>query len=407
VPIKPISAESHVVPRTVRGSLTLALGVAACLATPVLAADEETMGRALDALNPYASIGYGYDSNIFRYDDEVDPVPGGRSDQFAMFSAGFESNLQVSQQKFELSGEISHTLFNDHDDLDYTGGKAAAIWHWSAGTALAGDAGYRFRRSLRDFANQSNLDKRQDIRTEHQLLAGADVDLPGPWKTGVRAEFSDIAFSDSDTLDMQRTTFGADVGYVSAAGNAVGFDAEFVTADYDINPIANFDEYTVGPTLEYKLTTRTQLDAKIGYTSRDNESPTRADYDGITGRVTVSMADDGRNQLKAEAWRDLSNLGDEIAEYAVVNGVSIEPSWTLTDKLDLRIEASYENRDFQVDPLQSDRQDDVVTAGAFLDWEVTRNIKVSVGVDTERRSSNRALQDYDFNRFQVQVIGHL
>jgi len=103
----------------------------------------------------------------------------------------------------------------------------------------------------------------------------------------------------------------------------------------------------------------------------------------------------------------LSNLGDEIAEYAVVDGVSIEPIWYLTEKVNLRVEASYENRNFQVDPFKSDRQDDVGAAGAFVDWEIARNIKLSAGIDSERRSSTRALQDYDFNRFQIQVIGHL
>jgi len=394
-------------PRAIRGSLTLALSIAACLATPVRA-DDETATRLLDALNPYASIGYGYDSNVFRYDNDLETVPGGRSDQFVVLSAGFESNsLQVSQQKYDLSGEINHTLFNDHDDLDYTGGKFNAIWHWVAGQTLAGDLGYRFKRALRDFANQSSLDKTQDIRTEHQLLAAADIDLPGPWKTGVRGDVSDISFSENDTLDMRRTTLGANVDYVTTAGNVVGFDAEYVLGDYDINNVANFDEYTVGPTLQWKFTTRSQLEAKVGFTSRNNDSPTRADYDGITGRVTFTTAENGRYQLKAEAWRDLSNLGDEIAEYAVVDGVSIEPIWNLTEKVNLRIDASYENRDFQVDPLKSDRKDDVAAAGAFVDWEIGRNIKLSIGIDSERRSSTRALQDYDFNRFQIQVVGHL
>jgi len=394
-------------PRAIRGSLTLALGIAACLAAPARAADESAT-RFLDAMNPYASIGYGYDSNVFRYDKDLETVPGGRSDQFAVLSAGFESNtLQVSQQKYDFSGEISHTLFSDHSDLDYTGGKLNALWHWVAGQTLAGDLGYRFKRSLRDFANQSSLDKRQDIRTEHQLLAAADIDLPGPWKTGVRGDVSDIGFSDNDTLDMRRTTLGANVDYVTTAGNVLGFDAEYVLGDYDINNVANFDEYTVGPTLEWKFTSRSQLEAKVGFTSRNNDSPVRADYDGITGRVTFTTAENGRYQLKAAAWRDLSNLGDEIAEYAVVDGVSIEPIWYLTEKVNLRVEASYENRNFQVDPFKSDRQDDVGAAGAFVDWEIARNIKLSAGIDSERRSSTRALQDYDFNRFQIQVIGHL
>ena len=93
-------------------------------------------------MNPYASIGYGYDSNVFRYDKDLETVPGGRSDQFAVLSAGFESNtLQVSQQQYDFSGEISHTLFSDHSDLDYTGGKFNAIWHWVAGQTLAETSG--------------------------------------------------------------------------------------------------------------------------------------------------------------------------------------------------------------------------------------------------------------------------
>ena len=143
------------------------------------------------------------------------------------------------------------------------------IWHWSAGEATTGTLGYRYRRSLRDFANQTSLDKTEDIRTEHQLLASGDLDLPGAWKIGVRGDVADISFSNTETLDLQRTTLGASVGYVSGAGSVIGFDAEFVNGDYDSNPFSNFDEYTVGPTLEWQFTARTQLEAKIGYTSRD------------------------------------------------------------------------------------------------------------------------------------------
>ena len=119
------------------------------------------------------------------------------------------------------------------------------------------------------------------------------------------------------------------------------------------------------------------------------------------------LADNGRNTVRAEAYRDLSNLGDEVAEYAVVNGVSIEPSWTLTETVNLRVNASYETRDFRVDQLESDREDDVYTAGAFVDWDINRNIALSLGVDGQRRSSTRELQDFEFNRFQVQIVGSL
>src|SRR5215213_3567971 len=105
----PLRTPASVTPPAIRRSATLAVAIAACLVTPARAADE-TATRLLDALNPYASVGYGYDSNVFRYDDDIETVPGGRSDQFAVLSAGFESNtFQLSQQKYDFSGEVSHT----------------------------------------------------------------------------------------------------------------------------------------------------------------------------------------------------------------------------------------------------------------------------------------------------------
>ena len=67
----------------------------------------------------------------------------------------------------------------------------------------------------------------------------------------------------------------------------------------------------------------------------------------------------------------------------------------------------YENRDFPIDAPIADRQDDLYTAGASADWPFSRNVKLSVGVDLQQRSSTRDLQDYDYGNVRVQIIGSL
>jgi hypothetical protein len=375
-----------------RGTLAAAVALA-CFSVPTLAANgvqgDDQWVRTLDLLNPYASVAYAYDSNLFRVDDAV-PTAEGRSDQVATLSAGFDAEIRSGQQRYELGAMVNHNLFNTYDYLDYTGGKATAFWHWSVGDAATGSVGYQYKRTLRDFANQLAVQKTKDIRTEHKLAASGDIDLPGQWRLGLRADVADIGYSNTKTLDLLRTTAGAGLNYVSRSGNLIGFDAEFIKGDFDSNPNSDFDEYNIGPTLQWHLTPRTKVD-----------------YDDVTGRVALRMADDGRGKMTATLWRDISNLGDESADFAVVNGVKVEPSWKLPNGMDLRLNASYEKRDFQEELAGLVRKDDVYTGGVFLDWGVARNITLTFGVDAQRRSSTRPLQDFDFARVQLQVTGRI
>jgi hypothetical protein len=112
--------------------------------------------------------------------------------------------------------------------------------------------------------------------------------------------------------------------------------------------------------------------------------------------------------LTASLYRDLNNLADETADYAEVDGIRIAPTWTWKEGLiDLRLLAGYEERNFKSTEDFAERKDDVVMAGVFVDWNPRRSITVTLGVDSERRSSTRELQDYDFLRVQLGIVARL
>ena len=208
---------------------------------------------------------------------------------------------------------------------------------------------------------------------------------------------------------------GTSLKFVSGSGNTVGLDAELVQGDYDENPSADFDEYTVGPTVEWRLTERTAIEAMAGYSGRQYDDPERDDYDGATGRVVLRYNEGARTRFRAALYRELSNLGDEVAEFAIVDGLRFEPAWQLRENLDLRVVAAVERRDFKRDPdsdfdplpLAGHRRDDVYTTGGYLDWKLRRSLTLSIGADIQRRDSTRELRDYDFQRVEMRITGRL
>jgi hypothetical protein len=385
------------------------VGLAACFCLPAFAADEpeaDTWTRVVDIANPYVSVKYSYDSNLLRLDDDA-PLTVDRSDRYATLSAGFDSDIAVSQQLFELSGVLYRSMFDSHDELDYTGANAAAIWNWTTGGLVTGKAGYTFKRSLRSFANQLTLQRIKEIRTENRFLGSVEVDLPGNWRLGASGDLADISFSAGKSLALKRNTAGATIDYVSRAGNVLGLGAKLINGDYDANTTRDFDEYTVGPALQWQLTAKTRINANVGYTNHDVADPARLDHDDITGRVVVKIGDPKQSAVTAAAWREVSNLGDEIAEFALVQGISIEPFWQLSSRVGLHLHAGYEDRDFKGIGADAERQDDVFTGGALADWALSPKITLSLGVNAERRASTRVLQDYDFSEVQLQITGTL
>jgi hypothetical protein len=364
-------------------------------------------GPVEPGFHPYGSINLGYDSNIFRLDSDA-PDIGARDDQSVTFAAGINGNAQTGQQRFDLGAEVNHTLYDNHGDLDYTGGNIDAVWHFVAGDVATGDLGYHFDRTLRDFANQNRLDKVIDLRNENSVTGNGVFNLPGPLRLNLRAGFSDITFSQTDTLHVQRSTAGAGLDFVSSSGNLAGIDAGFLHGHYPNNSAADFDQYSVGPTFEWQASPRVKLDGQAAYTKRDNKDVLRKDYDGITAHVDMTVGQGDVTTMTASVYRDLSNLADETAEYAVVNGIRVAPTWTWKEGLiDLRLLAGYENRNFKVTDNSLAREDKVVMAGMFLDWNPRRWFTVTLGVDGEQRSSSRILQDYNFLRVQLGFVARM
>jgi len=363
-------------------------------------------------LNPYASLGVAHDSNLFRLPDPLPPGLGprdGLADQYATLAGGFSTDVDFSQQQLAIAGQIYHNSYNTYDELDYTGGNALAVWKWAAGNRLAGNLGYEYDRNLRSFVNRNAIsaETARDIRTENALFADADIEFIRDWRLNLRGNWADIEFSETSALDLERFTGGIAVNYLSRAKNILGLDAELTQGKYKKDSTRNFDELDIGPTFDWQFGGRTKIRGKIGYTWREYKDLSRIDYDDFTGRVALVWKNAGGVTVKTTIWRELSNLGDEIATFALVQGIGIEPSWKISTNVTLRLVGEYEDRDFDgEDPTLPqlglpDRTDTLYSGIIAVDWQILKPLGLSVGYDLQKRNSNREFRDFNARVIQA------
>jgi hypothetical protein len=149
----------------------------------------------------------------------------------------------------------------------------------------------------------------------------------------------------------------------------------------------------------------------VRYAHRDEDDPALSDYSGLTGRVTGHWRSATQDTVTASVWHEVSTLGDEIANYALVTGISVRPTVSIGRRVFVRLGLGYEYRDFQREterptlPLPDIplRDDKVLTAAVGVEWSMSERVKLLFDYDTQYRDSNRFAQDYDYHRVQMGV----
>ena len=330
---------------------------------------------------------------------------GSKSDLYYTVEAGFDTEFALSRQRFLIGGRINRYEFARFDQFDYTGGDAHANWHWVFGNLWEGEVGYTFSRKLRNFINQ-NVPIR-DVGEWNNVFASANRWLTTRWRLGAQANWKDISFSSTDRLKKTVVGFGANLDYISRKGNSLGIDAAYALTRFDIGNDRNFYDVSIGPSADWHLTKKTRLKANVGFKARIHDVLSERDFDGIVGRIKAIWKATAKTTLRATAWRDISQLGDEIANFAVIDGVSLDITWNIAAKTSLRSLASFERRNFQgnvigdISPTLVDRVDKLTSVGVWLDWNARRNILFSLGFSAGNRDSTRVLRQYDFQYLQA------
>ena len=394
--------------RPLKSTETLALLIVlGMMSSPSRAEDNE------DTFTPYVRGLYGYDSNLFRLqnDQEANAVLGttDTSESYYTLAAGMDVNLRVSRQVVRAHAEYNQTWFSQYKLLDYDGRDAYLKWDWLVGSVARGDVGIAETLTQASYTNVkkpvSNL-----IRTRQRFFHAA-IKLDNPWlvKFGAERVDTDNNASTQQALDATVDTVSAGVQYTSSKGSTVELISQRSDGQYPnrqlvgLAPIDNdYLQWDNGVAVAWAPSGKTQVSGRLNYTQRNYAEVPQRDFSGLTGLLAMDWLVTGKTTLRASLHRDIGALENDTASYTLNQGIAFGADWKPTAKLVFNAQLRHDDISYAGDPgfilsTAPAREDRLTTVQAGMQYSVLSNTMLGLVLKRGVRDSSEAFSSYGYN----------
>lgn len=388
-----------------------------CALAPQASADQN------DTFNPYTSISYGYDSNLFRLanDSEALGVLGttDTAERYRVLAAGINVDWRISRQTIRARAELSRTNYETYQVLDYDGRDLLLQWSWAVGSKASGDVGVSETRTLGSFSELQQVVN--NIRTQRRQFANGAVKLDNRWQIKAAAARTELLNSSNaasqSSLDFSEDSLNLGVQYQTPKATLVELGSRFSNGTYPnrqivgLTPVDNsYKQVEPGVGVTWLPTGKTRLQARLGYTRRTYDDVPQRNFSGATGRLSGDWYVSGKTAFNLAVYREIGAYEDTTASYTLNHGVALSGSWLPSAKTTLTLRAIHDQRSFDGDPdfiVSTDpvRQDKVNSLQASINYAVLRKVAVGLTLQAGERTSNRALQEYRYYSGMVNLRG--
>ncbi|MBC2729374.1 XrtB/PEP-CTERM-associated polysaccharide biosynthesis outer membrane protein EpsL [Thiobacillus sp.] len=396
------------------------------IASPACAADTTDQGPD-GAFMPFVRALYGYDSNLFRLqnDQEARAVlrTSNTAESYLMLGAGMDANLKMSRQAIQAHVELNQTRFNTYGQLDNDGHDASLKWAWKIGSRATGDISVADTLRQASYANVKEPVKNQ-IRTRRGGLNGA-IQLTHPWQVQFGMESVRTSNDAAAQLPQDATVDALKAGlqYRSDKGSTVGWVSRRSEGRYPnrqlIGVVAvdnDYRQWDNGVAAVWKLSEKTSMTGKLNFTQRAYADVPQRDFSGLTGLLSLGWSATNRTTLSASTYRDIdaienTAIENTTASYALNQGVAVGADWKPTAKLTFSTRLSHDHIEYTGDPgialsTQAVREDRLTMAQAGLQYTVLRNTQIELMLRRGVRHSNEALESYRYSSALINLSSH-
>ena len=294
-----------------------------------------TSFAALEKFDPYIFAGVLTDSNLFRSPDNEE------NETIWRLGAGFKSDYKLSRQHLILDLDVFRDIYNNFDELDYTGVDGLAKWKWQAGNLWSGNLGYKYNRSPRSY-NQGlpgAITRDLDIRTRQTGYFDAGYEIHPDWRLIGGLELQDVSYQTRTRLDRESSSGLLEVQYQNTLNTRIGLRGKYTANDLNDTEIDgvsisnNYDQTTVSGVFYWEGSAKSALELRLGYTDLNYDELEERNFNGFSGRLIYNWDLTGKTKMDISVWREPSNLNDEIQDYVLSTGLSIQPVWEATRKI--------------------------------------------------------------------------
>ena len=345
-----------------------------------------------DKLQLFAEEKVTHDDNIFRISKDLDP----EGDTYRTTSLGFNLDAPVSRQRFQMGYTWNATRYDRFTDLDSDGHDARAIWLWQLGNDASGQLGYTETSALASFAfTQSRTPDR--LKTQQAFFNAAYMVTPR-WR--LQAGVKGLDQTNGDPLrqifDVNVLYTDVTASYITPANTSMGLSARTEDGSFP-NPGSSADnayhQDSVGVVADWTITGASHVSARADRVSRRYAHVPQQNFDGETARAEYDWKPTGKLSLAAIAQRDIYPYLDIGSSFVLVKGVTLRPTLSLTEKIDVSGIFDYSIRDFLGNPglasgVSPSRTDRVRSATATVSYRPARTLTLLMSAQREARSSN-------------------
>jgi exopolysaccharide biosynthesis operon protein EpsL len=387
-----------------------------------------------DTFRPFVSLGYFYDSNLFRLAESEYAFVPQLSDQYGVLSAGLSVDWKHGRQQVVASAAKSLVRFDHNTQLDYDGSDYKVQWNWRLGNHWSGQLGATESVTQSSF---SDLQERVNNQVSRERRFGrAEWEFHPRWRIagGVEAIDGTNSAPSQASQDFQLQVHDVVLSYRTPKGSNLRAQVRRLDAEFP-NPQCLFPfagacfeaadnsyqqtEYNLlgDWRLSGKLTLRMQagwVDRKYDNILRDDfggfaRLEQRPDFSGLAGRITADWYATAKTLLSASLYQELGGAQDIHASSVLKKGASANGVWLVREKWRLNAGVTFENRDFHGDPGAVPgsegalRNDDTLGASLSLNYAPIQTVSVDVGMSAGWRDSNRADEDYTYHSLFANV----
>jgi exopolysaccharide biosynthesis operon protein EpsL len=402
--------------------LPAGLALAALVAMPVQA-------KGGDTLRPFVSMGYFYDSNLYRLAEaEFNLAPSDlRDDRYSILSAGINVDWKPGRQQIVANATKTWIRYDQNSRLDFDGDDTQATWNWRLGNRLSGNLGAAKSTSQSSFEDVNLVNNEVD---RERLYGRAEWEFHPRWRIGGGVEEVDNTNSalTQRSQDFEQQVYDVVLSYRTPKGSNLSAQVRRVDSEFhdpqilSVSPLPPFfvlvgvaddsykqTEYNLLG--DWRLSGKLTLRGRAGWTDRQYKNVLRGDFDefvfpqlkerpdfsGYTARLSADWYATGKTLLSVAAYQELGDAMDINASTVLNTGASVNGVWMLREKWRLNAGATFVNRVYEGDPGASQRNDDTLGASLSLSYVPIQAVSVDLGVRAGRRDSSIPVEDYEYH----------
>jgi len=358
-----------------------------------------------DKLTLFAEEKAARDDNVFRISKNAAPEDIGassRGDTYRTTSLGLNFDVPVSRQRFQGAFARNDTRYDQLTVLDFTGHEGRAMWLWQLGNDASGQLGYTETLALASFANIVSFANPQSsrpdpLKTRQAFFSAAYLVTPR-WRLNTGVSGLELTNGDParQSLDLDVLYTEVALSYVTPANTSVGLSARTEDGRYPKGLVDNaYRQTSAGVVADWTPTGASHLSARADRLSRRyaDMSLQTFDFVGHTARAQYDWKPTGKLSLAAVAQRDIYPYQDIGSSFVLVKGVTLRPTLSVTEKIDVSGTFDYSVREFLPSPGQTSgsspsRTDRVRSGTVTLAYRPARSLTFLLSAQREGRSSN-------------------